>query len=203
VSKIATRELAPASPAVVTRIVFYVPPVEKRLMPEPEALEALRDRPDEFSDRAPPGVKVIDKTAPVEPAKPQDFDSWPEEAQEIWLHKAEADAEAEAETPKRVVFYRGPVERIEMATIDALEAVQRWPSEYTFAPPPKGVRVVDRVEAPKDAAWIKAGMLPEEIPENERSSREFHPESHEAPPRLGPGGSHLIATPVMVKGENR
>jgi len=187
---IAARELVPASPADATRIVFYIPAVEKRLMPEDEALEAMREHPDEFSDKAPPGVKVIDKTAPVEPAKPYGFDDWPEEAQEAWEHKANSDAEAEAEKPERVIYFKGPVERIEMATIDALEAVRNWRSEYTFAPPPKGVRVVDRVEKPKDAAWIAAGMLPEERPTNDRERREFQPEP--ASPRLGPGGSHLI-----------
>jgi hypothetical protein len=186
---IAAREIAPASPADVTRVVFYIPAVEKLLMPEPEALEALREH--EFSDKAPPaGVKVIDKTAPVEPAKPKGFDEWPEEAQEVWLEKADSDAKAEAEIPKKVVFYAAPIERIEMATIDALEAVRNWPEQYTFAPPPKGVKVLDRVEKPKDAQWIAAGMLPEERPTNDRERREFNPEP--ASPRLGPGGSHLI-----------
>ena len=46
-------------------------------------------------------------------------------------------------------------------------------------------------------------MLPEEVPEADGARREFQPEPEPAPPlRLGPGGSHLIARPGMVEGEN-
>ena len=97
-------------------------------------------------------------------AEPADFHDWPEEAQEIWLHKAEADAKAEAKKPKRTVFYAAPIERIEMATIDALEAVRNWSDQYRLEAPPQGVKVIGRVEAPKNAAWIKAGCCRRKCP---------------------------------------
>ena len=63
-----------------------------------------------------------------------------------------------------------------------------------------GVRFIDRVEKPKDAAWIRAEMLPEEIPTGDREKREFQPEGEPEPPaRLGPGGSHLIQRPHITE----
>jgi len=153
-----------AASGAATVILFYVPHVERREMPEAEAIAAVKREPTRFTfDPPPTGVKVIDVARPL-PEKRERLDG-----------QDAPDSEADAAT--RTVFYVGPVERCELAGIDALHALEQHPGEWRLEPP-KGVEILDKVPVPLE---IKPELLGD-------------PKPHASAQRL-PDGSFPIGAP--------
>jgi hypothetical protein len=147
-----------------TAILYYVPPVERREMPEADAIAAVEREPTRFTfDPPPEGVKVIDVARPL-----------PEEREQLDGQDA---PENEADTATRIVFYLGPVERCELAAIDALHALEAHSDDWRLEAP-TGVEILDKVPVPLE---IKPELL-------------CDPKPHASAQR-GPDGSFPIGAP--------